>query len=996
MKKKRSESIRVQLLGPLFILLVLQAAVIAGTVLFGGVSAKLKNNEINILAENTGNTKLGLEKETIHHWTFMLKNSEFMSQEIQQILDQKGVKAAAMKSDYALNGEIVDRIMGKSIEMLHLSYATGAFLVLNGPAAANSPQQMRAGFYIRNSNPGGYLNDNSSILMERGLPSLAEKYNLPLDSFWELGFLDHGENGAANFYQIPYEAAVKDRISQDKAMEYRYLSQPFRLSPKDTPVITYSIPVILQDGTVAGVCGFEMTVNQLEQTLLEVQINGSFDECWILGMREKETRSIVPVVSSGYLYNQYFAASAKLEYENQPGKNISALKSPDGTKWYASIKELDVYSSNGPFRDEEWVIAGIAREGDLLAFYNAVRRMLFSSMLVPLLFSLLGAYMIGRVVTEPIRRLVEELRRKSGSSGLSLERVHVREIDELTETIELLNRNVERASSKMYGILEHANVLVGVFEYEEGEERVFCSRSLFEMLGWETIKEPYCYLESEIFDVLMKKTFGVLDPGTDRVLKCLERPEGRKWIEIIQEESKKGTVFGVCTDVTANVKEKEKLERERNYDVLTELYNRRAFREKAHEAMKAQKGRVAAVIMWDLDNLKYINDTYGHDEGDRYIVLFSNCLKKFMEHGGIICRYSGDEFVVFLQSRSKEKIRALVRDFMSYTKEFTLSMESGYQFPIRVSGGMSWYPDDAKNFETLFNYADFAMYMVKHSVKGVVKEFDISEYIHNSYMLTGSEELNRMLDKKEVRFVFQPIATRQGDIYGYELLMRPDFLNMNGIGEVLNLTRAQAKLPQMEILTWFAGLKAAKAEEEAGHLGSVEKLFINSIASVCLTKEEQKEIEEQYKDLLSRIVIEMTEGEPASQDFVQRKIDMAKKWGGKTAIDDFGTGYNNESVLLRMKPDIVKMDQSLIKRIHEDPNRQMILRNLLNFAEGNHILVLAEGVETTEELEFLMDCGVDLFQGYYIARPQMEIRPLDPYIVKKMRQVSGKTCSNHK
>ncbi len=135
----------------------------------------------------------------------------------------------------------------------------------------------------------------------------------------------------------------------------------------------------------------------------------------------------------------------------------------------------------------------------------------------------------------------------------------------------------------------------------------------------------------------------------------------------------------------------------------------------------------------------------------------------------------------------------------------------------------------------------------------------------------------------------------------------------------------------------------------------------------------------------------MTEGEPASHDFMHRKIDMARQWKGQIAVDDFGTGYNSEAILLRMRPDIIKVDTNLVKRIHEDPNRQIILRNLLNFAMQNNITVLAEGVETPEELEFLMNCGVSLFQGYYIARPQMEIRPLDPYIVKRLQEFSGKT-----
>ena len=372
-----------------------------------------------------------------------------------------------------------------------------SIMVLNGPAAMKSPTGMKAGFYIRNSNPGGYLNDNSSLLMERGLPSLAEKYNIPLDSFWELGFLNTGGKGAADFYQKPFDAAIKYKGKKKDTMRYAYLSSPFRLSPKDTEVITYSAPVILEDGTVLGVFGLEMTVNQLEQILSQEQINGSFNECWLLGIREKGTNTIIPVAESGYLYNQYFNENTKIEYEYNHKENISTLRSPEGTEWYASVNKLDVYGADEMYGGSEWVMVGMARQKDLLSFYNAVRRMLFSSMLVPLLFSLLGAYMIGRIMTEPIRRLVEELRRKSGSRGLSLERVHVKEIDELSETIELLNRDVDRASYKMSGILEHANVLVGVFEYEEEENRVFCSRSLFEMLGWGKMKEAYCYIKAE-------------------------------------------------------------------------------------------------------------------------------------------------------------------------------------------------------------------------------------------------------------------------------------------------------------------------------------------------------------------------------------------------------------------------------------------------------------------------------------------------------------------
>ena len=108
---------------------------------------------------------------------------------------------------------------------------------------------------------------------------------------------------------------------------------------------------------------------------------------------------------------------------------------------------------------------------------------------------------------------------------------------------------------------------------------------------------------------------------------------------------------------------------------------------------------------------------------------------------------------------------------------------------------------------------------------------------------------------------------------------------------------------------------------------------------------------------------ELTEGEPVNQEYMRQKIAVTKAWNGLIAIDDFGAGYNSETVLLDMKPDIVKVDMSLVQRIHEDPNRQLILNNILDFAAQNHITVLAEGVETKEELEFLIPCGVETVPG---------------------------------
>ena len=437
MKKSRNESIRTHLLWPLLVLLIIQALIMAGMVLFGGVSKKLKNNEIHILSENTDNTRLYLEKETIHQWINVINDSGSMASEIQSVLDEQHKDASCISNDYDLNRKIADGIINRAVDLMRRSYGTGIFVVLNGPAAQNSTENTKAGFYIRDSNPGrSYNQDNSSLLLERGLPSLANKYGIPLDSFWDLGFDVTADDGRTDYYKKPFDSAVENQAKAGERLNFAYLSKPFRLSPKDIPVITYSAPIILEDGSVVGVFGLEMGIGRIEQVLSADRTESSFEVCYALGVRQAGENIITPVASSGYLYNQYFKGDEYLEYTDNEEEGIGELRSSDRAGWYASVKQLDVYNYNTPFEQEEWVLVGMARKNDLLSFYNSIRGMLLSSILIPIILSVFGVFVIGKIVTDPIRGLVNEVRKRSGEHGLTLTRVHIGEIDELTETIE--------------------------------------------------------------------------------------------------------------------------------------------------------------------------------------------------------------------------------------------------------------------------------------------------------------------------------------------------------------------------------------------------------------------------------------------------------------------------------------------------------------------------------------------------------------------------------
>lgn len=194
--------------------------------------------------------------------------------------------------------------------------------------------------------------------------------------------------------------------------------------------------------------------------------------------------------------------------------------------------------------------------------------------------------------------------------------------------------------------------------------------------------------------------------------------------------------IGLVEDITDTAIEKENIEYERDHDLLTGLLNRRAFNRSMTE--KFEHGRLvlktAALIMIDLDELKYVNDTYGHDYGDKYIKTAAECFEKYTPESTIICRRSGDEFNLFFYGyQDKEEIRACIRNLQAEIRNVSIHLPDHTELPIRMSAGIAWYPDDSAIYQKLKTYADFAMYQIKHTSKNQFGEFDKDAYLKDRY-----------------------------------------------------------------------------------------------------------------------------------------------------------------------------------------------------------------------------------------------------------------------
>ncbi len=612
---------------------------------------------------------------------------------------------------------------------------------------------------------------------------------------------------------------------------------------------------------------------------------------------------------------------------------------------------------------------------ELFSKYYIVKKVLNILFAISVFVCAMGVFLFSRFMSAPIQKMVQTLRVSDPNRPIKLNKLNIMEIDELGEAIENLSFRVAEAYSKISTIIQMSDSGIAVFEYKEKENLVFCSNGFYEIMGMDSLTKTNVYDNAQSFKKEMEKLLDMKNIEKEKIFEISDSNEKKRWLRLICRREQE-SILGVVTDITLDMREKKKIEHERDYDVLTSLPNRRAFEEMLKELSGCKHSlKKGAMLVWDLDNLKYVNDTYGHRMGDAYLIALAKCLKRFNSKNIISARRSGDEFVTFIFGYDKkEDIEKIINNMWQLIQNTSILLEDKREYKIRISMGKAWYPKDSIDFDTLFHYADFAMYMVKHSKKGTMADFDHETFMENKILLHGQEAFNNLLEQRLVEYMLQPIVwAHDGKVYGYEMLMRSKLEIFKSPLDILRVASSQSKLHEVEVITWFESMKAFAAKVEEGSCGKDVKVFINSIANQIMSEENIKLFVGTYNEYLPNIVCEVTEKEQENELITKEKVNLIRRWGGLVALDDYGCGYNSESVLLRIFPNIVKIDMSIVRGIDKDDKRRRLVGNLSLYAKEREIMLLAEGVETKEELKTLQDLGVHLLQGYYIAPPSYEV-----------------------
>ena len=460
-----------------------------------------------------------------------------------------------------------------------------------------------------------------------------------------------------------------------------------------------------------------------------------------------------------------------------------------------------------------------------------------------------------------------------------------------------------------------------------------------------------------------------------------------------------GHVFGICLFYSANIKKfdigfriifevigeqigsflkhrrmEEELLQLVQHDGLTGLANR-LYITNAFDAFISQAKRqqtMLAILYFDLDHFKHINDSLGHHKGDLLLQEIARRVQKSTRDGDLIARFGGDEFAVILfDLTTKTQIDVVAKKILDIVEQPFIFDKKEYY--ITASMGISIYPDDGDDIETLFKSADLSMYRAKQSGRNNYQYANAKQNKTERDRLLLNTRLHQAIQKCEFILYYQPIVDIQSNkITSMEALIRWK----NATGEIISPDNFIPQLEESNLIlkTGLWALKTACKQMKKWQTSCVP---FQSISVNISVRQLNDQLVPLVKNILNdtgldpdKLILEITESMLMQQTYIALDILRAlKDIGVWIAIDDFGTGYSSFSYLKTFDIQLLKIDKSFISGLHKSESSKSIVTAIILMAHALGLKTIAEGVETKEQLDFLKEKNCDMYQGYYCSKP---------------------------
>ena len=416
------------------------------------------------------------------------------------------------------------------------------------------------------------------------------------------------------------------------------------------------------------------------------------------------------------------------------------------------------------------------------------------------------------------------------------------------------------------------------------------------------------------------------------------------------------------------------------YDQLTELPNRRFLYQRIDEELSkaAFDGSTFALYFLDLDNFKLINDSLGHDIGDRLLQETAKRLRGLLTPQDMLARLGGDEFIMLVTSRDcVEGFEALAEKIVKVMHEKLIITDlQAHEFIISTSVGISIYPDHGDDIKTLMKHADIALYEAKEEGRNGYRIFDsgMNELIRNQLYL--EQDMRSALKRNQYTLYYQPqVDIETGRVVGAEALIRWVHPEQGIISPVRFIHLAENTGFIYELGDWIL-TEACSVLSRWQHTYPDFKLSINISARQFQERgfiDKVAQTLEHYKIVPSNLAFEITETLlMAQKEHSMEVLQSIKSMGITIAMDDFGTGYSSLAYLKNFPIDIIKIDKAFIQGVFDNPDDFNIVKAIISLGSELGLQVIAEGVEHIHQFEFLRASHCNIIQGYFFSTPLPE------------------------
>lgn len=942
----------------------------------------LEESSSESMVLSSENRKSQLEERMIQSWSNISGYERMIGKQISDTVAGLGKTLEDIADDTALNETIIRDTAPLVVDMLRQTGTNEAFLLLNRADGSGSFGS-GCGFHVRDLDPSVNMGVED-LLLETGSSKIAREQGITLDYLWKSQF---DKEELPESYQKMLEWG--NTHSEYTAADLGYWTEAFQWKESDMKVMSYTMPLLDEQHRVYGIIGISVTEDYLRRFMPAREIGVSGNGAYMLA--KSDGGGICrPILTSG-VYRENIQSQDGLIclYDYQDYEDMYRIENSD---LYATVNTMQLYRRNSPFKNDRWVFVSVMPEASLFQSSIQIKNLMGLTFVISLTIGCFFAGFASYQINRPVEKLIYDIRKQKDEDIFENLPCGIREIDELRGAICEMDTSIRENGYRLSRMLKLVNLPLGAVEYSENPEWIFATSKVVSLLNMDESMYHNGRIRREYFEEIFKAAgiFYLLEEsGEVRYSLTIDGEE--RWLHI-ESMVRQNKVFIIIMDQTDEILERRQIEYERDYDVMTGLLNRRAFRKKVAAMMEAKTNiGLGAMVMWDLDNLKYVNDSYGHDVGDKYIQqaarVFGGLYTEFP--GIMVGRMAGDEFMAFVPNcRDKSTVLDALDRIREKLHRTKLVVGEEDEISLRASGGVAWYPDDGTSFEWLIKCADFAMYDTKTSYKGYYKQFNRNSYYQNSLLLNGHEELNRIIEEKQVDYYFQPIVSvADGRVFAYEALMRPRSEKLVSPTDVMRMAYNQSRLAEIEKLTfeqafYFCALQPEKFGDA--------KLFVNSVPNQVISEKTLHALFEAYPVCRDRIVVEIVENERIDMDRARQKRYLCQKYGIEMALDDYGSGYSTEETLLYLRPKYVKIDMALIQGISKDKDRQEIVKNLLAYTKKRKIKVVAESIENGEDMETVIRLGVDYLQGYYLGKPKPEMVSIPPEITRQIEELNRK------